>query len=276
MRCVVIAAVLLLACSKRDAPDVAAPAGKVVELTGKVSASRGGSAARPLAVADQVFPDDMIDTGADGSVTIELSHNHARWAMEPGQKKRVDESAAFKLAAQEQAGVVDHTTSAAGRNAERTAAENRATSGVMDSPPAPEPKADVKAEPDRQKTATQPPPPPPPPPTARGLEQGKTETKPQLPADREAPKGGGAGDGAVASVPPQAPGAAVVLAGKRTELAACLNAGEKATVTIEVVKGKATAVEKDKKRKTCLDAALAKIELPLNDKIEKVSLELAR
>jgi len=267
MRCVVIAAVvLLLACSKRDAPDVAASAGKVVELTGKVSASRGGAAARPLAVADQVFPDDTIDTGADGSVTIELSHNHARWAMEPGQKKRVDESAAFKLAAQEQAGVVDHTTSAAGRNAERTAAENRATSGVMGSaePAPPEPKAEPERS--RDKQATQPP-------AGRGLEQNKTDTKPVVPADTEAPKGG-RGDGAVASLPPQAPSAASVIAGRRAELAACVAAGQKVTVTIEIVKGKATAVEKDKKRKACLDAALAKIELPAVD--ENVSLELAR
>lgn len=251
MRCVVIAFVVLLACSKRDATDVAAPAGKVLELAGTVSASRNG-VARKLAVADTVFPDETIDTGSDGSVTIELTHNHARWAMEPGQKKRVDESAAWTLTAQgKPAEVVDHSTSAAGRNAERTAAENRSTESGG-GPPAAEP-APVAPKAEREP-----------------LRQNQKKTGA---SDAPQPSGDDYEHRGVASAAGVAPRAADVLAGKRGELAACLRAGTKATIKIHIVEGKATALDADTRRKACLDAVLAQVALPAVD--EDVSLDLA-
>ena len=273
MRSVIVVMVMLLACSKRDAPDVAAAAGKVVELTGSVSASRAAAAPRALTVGDQVFADDVVDTGGDGSVTIELFHNHARWAMEPQQKKRVDESAAWRLAKQDSpTGPADHPTSAAGRNAERTAAETRATSGVASAGSAnsaaqpPEPQA-VPVETPKKPEAPK-----------GGARDGKTSSAPA----------GGAGSGhtleqgrdrvadpQVATSPePEKPRTLDALTAKQAALAACIAAGAKITITVHVVKGKATAIDKDAKRKACLDAVLAKIELPSVD--EDVSLQLAR
>lgn len=116
------------ACSK-DAPAsdpaaVAGPAGKVVEATGKVTASRAG-ATRALAAGAEVFADDTIETASDASIVIELAHNQARWAVEGGMKARVDASLAWGLAQQAPVARVDHATSAAGRHAEKTAAETK-------------------------------------------------------------------------------------------------------------------------------------------------------
>src|SRR5262249_23598014 len=103
-----------------------AVAGKVLEASGTVAATRNG-ATRTLAVGAEVFADDVIDT-AQGSVLILLQHNNARWAVESGQRTRVDESLAWKLAKQDgPATTVDHASSAAGREGERTAADTRAT-----------------------------------------------------------------------------------------------------------------------------------------------------
>jgi hypothetical protein len=108
-----------------------AVAGKVIEASGSVAATRGGSS-RALAAGAEVFADDVIDT-ANGSVLILLHHNNARWAVESGQRTRVDESLAWKLAKQDgPTKRVDHTTSAAGREGERTAADTRATSAAAE------------------------------------------------------------------------------------------------------------------------------------------------
>jgi hypothetical protein len=112
-----------------DTPAVApgAVAGQVLEASGSASATRNG-ATRPLAAGAEVFGDDVIDT-ANGSVVILLRHNNARWAIESGQRARVDESLAWRLA--KQAGPVaaaDHASSAAGREGERSAADTRSTS----------------------------------------------------------------------------------------------------------------------------------------------------
>lgn len=111
--------------SEQVAPG--AVAGKVLEASGSVAATRNG-ASRALAAGGEVFADDVIDT-TNGSVLILLKHNNARWAVESGQRTRVDESLAWKLAKQEGPGkIVDHASAAAGREGERTAADNRATS----------------------------------------------------------------------------------------------------------------------------------------------------
>lgn len=114
---------------ERDAPKVAAgaPAGTVVQVSGTVVATREGKP-RDLVSGGVVYGDDEIATSSDGSVVIELAHNGARWSLEGDARARVDRSAAWGLA--RQAGTtkaVDHATSAAGREGERTAADTRAT-----------------------------------------------------------------------------------------------------------------------------------------------------
>ncbi len=73
--------VVIVACGSSQ-PDIPAKtdAGKVVELAGKVTATRD-AATRTLAVGNSVAPDDVIATAADASVVIELFHNHARWSL---------------------------------------------------------------------------------------------------------------------------------------------------------------------------------------------------
>lgn len=114
-----------------DPPPVAretvAHAGNVLDVAGKVTATRGG-ATRALAKADAVYADDVIETAADGSVMIEFAHNRARWSIDGGLKRRVDESAAWGLAMQTApAKPVEHATSAAGRHAEKSAADTKET-----------------------------------------------------------------------------------------------------------------------------------------------------
>ena len=121
--------------AKPPAAQVEAAAGKVVEVTGKATATRNGTS-RDLVVGADVFRDDTIDTGADGVITVELFHNNAMWSID-GRKARVDESVAWKLAKQTPSGKpVDHATSSAGRDAERQGAGTRVTAtetapGVM-------------------------------------------------------------------------------------------------------------------------------------------------
>jgi outer membrane biosynthesis protein TonB len=141
--------VLLTACgggedkasSSGGAAVTTSDAGKVRELTGKVTATRG-TEVRTLAVGNPVAPDDLIDTGGDGSVVIELAHNRALWSLESGIKARVDQSVAWGLSAQDAAKPVDHATSSAGRHADREAA-NTAVSAIEQDPA----KDDAKAAP---------------------------------------------------------------------------------------------------------------------------------
>lgn len=108
------------------ASGVAADAGKVREVAGNVTATRGGET-RTLTVGMPINAADMIDTGTDGSVVIELAHNNALWSLEPGIKARVDQSPAWTLAMQEKAAPLDHATSSAGRHADRQAADTQIT-----------------------------------------------------------------------------------------------------------------------------------------------------
>jgi hypothetical protein len=118
------------ACKGSDeAPKVAAssaaPAGRVLEVAGTVTV-----AGRPLARGDTVVATAVIDTGADGSVVIELLHNLARWELGPNKHVRVDESLAWREARRtEPAPEVEHEMSSAGRPAERMAAETAASAG---------------------------------------------------------------------------------------------------------------------------------------------------
>lgn len=106
------------------------PAGRVVEVAGKVEATRGG-ATRALSAGAEVFRDDVIAAAGDGAVTIDLFHNGARWHVDGGQpRKRVDESVAWGLAKAARGETVEHATSAAGRNGERSAADTAATAPI--------------------------------------------------------------------------------------------------------------------------------------------------
>jgi hypothetical protein len=138
IRALVIAVLAVSAtssCSRGSDSEKVAPgvqAGRVLEVSGSVAATRDGKT-RTLGVGAEVFGNDIIDTSADGSVVIELAHNNARWSVEGGQKSRVDESVAWGLAKQDKpAKVVDHATSAAGRDGERVAADTRATTDQLD------------------------------------------------------------------------------------------------------------------------------------------------
>jgi hypothetical protein len=163
--------------SKGDAPTVAAnaPAGRVVELTGKVDATRNG-ATRALAMGAEVFADDQIATAADGTVTIELFHNNARWAVVSNKKSRVDASLAWGLDKQQASKAVEHNSAAAGRNAERSAADTSSTTGGVpqtEAAPAAAPITPSVAPGAAPSTGAVPPPPPPPPPPAVGAGQSR-------------------------------------------------------------------------------------------------------
>ena len=99
------------------------PAGSVVDVTGNVTV-----AGKPLSKGATVAADDVVDTGSDGHVVIELAHNNARWDLGPGKHEKVSASLAWTLAKNEgTAKPVDQDTSAAGRPAERSAADTAVT-----------------------------------------------------------------------------------------------------------------------------------------------------
>lgn len=113
--------------SKRDTPQVdpAAPAGKVLEVSGAVTVGT-----KALAVGDTIKADDVIETGADGSVVIRIAHNDARWELGPNRKTKPSESPAWT--AERSTGPakpVEQDTSAAGRPAERSAADTSTSVG---------------------------------------------------------------------------------------------------------------------------------------------------
>jgi len=152
------------ACGSKESSGPAvvpgALAGDVLEVSGAVTARRGDAPPRALAVGDTVSGDDVIETGADGAVVIELRHNHARWSLGASQRKQVAESAAWNAAARsgdEVAGGGARST-AAGRHAERegadTAAGAAATAAAPAAPaaaaPAPEPPPPPAAEQQRR------------------------------------------------------------------------------------------------------------------------------
>lgn len=123
---------VLSACgSKSEAPAAqpGAVAGTVLEVTGEVKVGT-----RVLVVGSSVKTDDVIDTGAMGSVVIELAHNQARWELGPNNKKKPTESLAWTAAkAEGSPALIAEQTSAAGRPAERSAADS--TSSAAKSAP---------------------------------------------------------------------------------------------------------------------------------------------
>lgn len=105
-----------------------APAGDVTAVSGTVTATREG-ATRTLAQGDVVAGDDVIETGADGRIVIQLRHNLVPWTLGAGRKEQVAASLAWRAprATAVAAGPTGERSGAAGRHAEREAADTAAT-----------------------------------------------------------------------------------------------------------------------------------------------------
>jgi len=124
----------------------------VLEVSGTVTI-----AGKQLAKDDTVVASAVIETGADGSVAIELIHNLARWELGPNKHVRVDESLAWKEPRRtEPVAAVEQDTTSAGRPAERQAAGTTTTAGFggedratirQDTTAAKQPKPDPKPDP---------------------------------------------------------------------------------------------------------------------------------
>jgi hypothetical protein len=133
----ILAVSAVASCGSKEAAPAAtpgAPAGKVLELTGTVTATRG-SEVRTLSPGGEISADDVIDTANESRVVILVAHNNARWDLGPNRKSKVGESQAWTAAKQVgPAAVVKEETSTAGRHAEKTAATTTTTTGAADEP----------------------------------------------------------------------------------------------------------------------------------------------
>lgn len=189
-----------------------APAGKVVELAGTVTATRDGKA-RPLALGDAVSGDDRVATGADGKVTIVLAHNNAKLSLGASRDTVVSASLAWGLAKQvATTNTTGDDTAAAGRHAERSSVDTEAdrapapaaatapAPGATPPPTAPVPTT-AATTPAAKAEPLPPPSPPPPPPPSRGpspkggAPKGDDELGGGLGLTGTGPGGGGAGEG---------------------------------------------------------------------------------
>ena len=142
---------LLVACGSKEGsgPPVVPgePAGDVREVTGTVTAQRGDEPARTLAVGDVVAGDDLIATAADSSIVIELRHNGVRWSLAADRSRRLGDSAAWKAPRRSgEGGATGERSTAAGRHAEREAADT-ASSDTEAAAPAAEAAAVTAAPP---------------------------------------------------------------------------------------------------------------------------------
>jgi hypothetical protein len=71
---------------------LAAPVGKVIEVTGEVTV-RG----KPLAVGDAVTADDVIETGAHARVVVLLPIDDSHWELGPNQRAKVSDASAWTI-----------------------------------------------------------------------------------------------------------------------------------------------------------------------------------
>lgn len=299
--------------SKEDAPAVAVrtAAGKVVEVSGKVDATRDGKP-RPLAPGAEIFADDVIATGADGAVVIELFHNSARWSVESGRSTRVDASLAWGLSKQQAAAATEHATASAGRNAERAAADTGATvpaaeaaaateqPSAMPMPttateqPAPakvEGKKSDRAPADTPEPKRRVPPPPPPGGGKLGTSGGggggggadKTEgfavdrDRDEESADKQQSKNESAKVGTKGVAKPLLDPAIRVrglVETQRAALVTCLGTQAEATLTVIVTNGRATFVIADASEpvRACIGKVIAKITFPAIDGKASIAL----
>ena len=281
-----VLAVSALSCkgSKDDAPAVAvsAPAGKVVEITGKVEATRAGKT-RELVIASEVFADDQIATADNATVTIELFHNNARWAVVSNKKARVDASLAWGLDKQQATKSVEHSSAAAGRNAERSAADTSATAEERSknvAPPAvesvPTPTAAAPGGPPADMPVQPPPPPPPPPKVERQRAEPKLDrsapkaplsTRGGSPADKDGVSAGAPLDLARDNEADDSAQIKKLVDAQRAELKKCLAPeASKVAITVRVVKGKVTVTLSGSgnltdKVRACAETVVAKLPL---------------
>jgi hypothetical protein len=285
----------LSACKKSDTDPVAAKsqpgvaAGKVLEVKGTVSLKHG-DATRALAAGDPVEGDDVVITGADGNVVIELAHNSARWELGPNKQQKVNESIAWK-AQKATAEEVEQATAAAGRPAERNAAGTVATADEAPGAPAPPPPPAAQAAPAAEPAAEAPTPPPAParrrvapPARAAAIEEPKADVADDAPVERHtrapvmkkesaelAPAAAAAPSGVAAT----APSAPVLVDSKLSAIKACFtNAGAKdtTTLTITVAGGKASVAFSTPPAagiKTCVDGVVAGIHFTGSDKVTR-------
>ena len=137
LRMLVIIAGLLLSAgcgsssSQLQLPADDAPAGTVIELSGSAHIT-DADGTRLLALNDQVTGAATIETSADSWVQVRLFHNDVSWGLGPKRKRQVKSSLAWhapKGSADAILGdkVGPDRTVAAGRQAERSAADTRAT-----------------------------------------------------------------------------------------------------------------------------------------------------
>jgi hypothetical protein len=149
---------------------------------------RHNDVAQPLANGATVEGEDVIETGADGNVVIELSHNLARWELGANQTSKVRESSAWSLAKKTgSVAAVEQNSAAAGRPAERSAAETSVSAPREETRAAEAAPAQAAPPPAAAATPAPPPPPPPKPPRAQ-------QAKGAPPDDTmDMPSGGGGG-----------------------------------------------------------------------------------
>jgi len=138
----VLGVVALLGCGKKQAAAPAQRAGEVTAVSGTVTASRAGAAARPLAVGDDVWLDDRISTGPGARVELQLTSG-ATYELGPEQVRAVGEVVAqLRNMGGGAAGQGGDVTAAAGRHAEESSAETGATvaapGGGAPAPPEPD------------------------------------------------------------------------------------------------------------------------------------------
>ena len=279
--------------SKSDAPAVAvgAAAGKVVEVSGKVDATRDGKT-RTLTMGAEVYPDDQVATSADATVTIELFHNGAKWSVVSNKTARVDASLAWGLDKQAASKTVDHNSAAAGRNAERSAADTASTAAIKEeqkpgaaaaeSAPMPEPTA---GGPPPVETTGSPPPPPPPPvakPPARDKRAAPGGSPPPAKIESSKKSADAAPRDMAPAPDPQPEKMSIVITPQtlaerqRPAFEKCLDANaSKVTITIKVNENKTTVALSGSgnitdKVRSCVDGVAQKIEWPIKGTFDVV------
>jgi hypothetical protein len=130
---------IVASCKSEDTSDAerSGPAGTVLSVEGEVEARRGDEAPRALEGGSAIYADDVISTGPAGAVRIRLSHNEAIWELGADERRRVDDSLAWRAPKGADTGEEPATTEerslAAGRHAEDESADTSAT--VLDDVP---------------------------------------------------------------------------------------------------------------------------------------------
>jgi hypothetical protein len=191
--------------SGSDAPVVqpGVTAGKVITVDGKVTATRGG-AVRDLTVGSEVSGDDEIQTSQGASVSIWLAHNNATWTIGNGKGGKVGDSGAWVAAKVDHPPPgVDEATVAAGRHAEKSAADTTA-SAVPSSTDGAQRMDNARAADEAPATSAPTAPGSVPAPGSPGRGAASTVQGGEAPADKPAPQSGGKNGPATAIAPPRA------------------------------------------------------------------------